>query len=266
MYASIESIKKIPYSGDTFNISVEYNQNYVANGIVVHNCNELTLTGLLGQPFKVVTAKEMMDAGQVTKLEIKLIVLKHPEMYCKALKGMKYTEEVNQIISNPARNRFITNLAIACKGNTLILQDFVERHGIILEEMIRAKVADGRNVYYIHGSVDVDERERIRKIVETETDSIILATSRLFSTGVNIPSLENIIFASPGASNIQVRQSIGRGLRLKDGKYVCKVFDIADDMRYKSWKNAKYRHMESRIAVYLKEQFEYKVIKTDLSY
>jgi superfamily II DNA or RNA helicase len=230
------------------------------------NINELTLTGLLGQPFKVVTAKEMMDAGQVTKLEIKVIVLKHPDMYCKALKGMGYTEEVNQIVSNPARNSFISNLAIACKGNTLILQDFVERHGIILEEMIRQRVKEGRNVYYIHGAVDVDERERIRKIVETESDAIILATSRLFSTGVNIPSLANIIFASPGASTIQVRQSIGRGLRLKEGKFVCKVFDIADDMRWKSWKNAKFRHMESRIAIYIKEQFEYKIIQSNLTY
>ena len=49
--------------------------------------------------------------------------------------------------------------------------------------------------------------------------------------------LNNIIFASPSKSQIRVLQSIGRGLRKSaDGK-ATKVYDIADDLHWKSKKN-----------------------------
>ncbi len=229
------------------------------------NISELTLTGLLGPVYKAVTAKEMMDKGQVTKLLIKIMVLKHPEYMRKALKGMVYDEEIKHIVSNQARNNFISKLTVACKGNTLILFNYVS-HGTILYETIQKLVDVNRKVYFIHGKVDTEERERIRKIVENEQDSIILATASLFSTGTNIPSIENIVFAIPTKSNIRIRQSIGRGLRLKEGKELCKIFDIADDFRVGKVTNATYKHMEDRVAIYTSEQFDYKVLKLDLEY
>ncbi len=229
------------------------------------NINELTLTGLLGPVYRAVTAKEMMDRGQVTDLQIKILLLKHPERIRKAFKGMEYKEEVKHIVTCEARNRFISNLATACTGNALILFNYVS-HGTYLYEKIRQAVKEGRSVYFIHGGVDSDERERVRLVVEQETDAIILATSSLFSTGTNIPSLENLIFAIPTKSNIRVRQSIGRGLRLKEGKTSCKVFDIADDFRTGKNPNVTYRHMEERIAIYTSEQFKYKLVQLDLDY
>jgi superfamily II DNA or RNA helicase len=88
----------------------------------------------------------------------------------------------------------------------------------------------------------------------------------LFATGTNIPSLENIIFAAPGKSNIRIRQSIGRGLRLKDGKTVARIFDIADDYTYKKKVNVTRNHLDSRVEVYIKEQFPYTLTKIDLNY
>jgi superfamily II DNA or RNA helicase len=230
------------------------------------NLNELTLTGLLGPVYQVVTAKQMMDAGQVTPVQIKILLLKHPEHICAALKGMDYKEEINQIVANEARNKFIAKLAIACTGNTLILFNFVSRHGQVIYDKIRDMLPEGRNVYFIHGNVDVEERDEIRRIVETENNAIIVATSSLFATGTNIPSLENIIFAAPGKSNIRIRQSIGRGLRLKDGKTVARIFDIADDYTYKKKVNVTRNHLDSRVEVYIKEQFPYTLTKIDLNY
>ncbi len=229
------------------------------------NISELTLTGLLGPVYRAVTAKEMMDRGQVSQLAIKIMVLKHPEYIRRAFKGMAYDEEIKHIVSNQARNNFIAKLTVACKGNALILFNYVS-HGTVLYETIQRLVADNRQVYFIHGKVDTDERERIRKIVESETDSIIIATSSLFSTGTNIPSIENIVFAIPTKSNIRIRQSIGRGLRLKEGKTTCKVFDIADDFRVGKVTNVTYKHMEDRVAIYTSEQFPYKVLNIDLDY
>jgi superfamily II DNA or RNA helicase len=178
---------------------------------------------------------------------------------------MEYKEEVKHIVTCDARNRFISKLATACTGNTLILFNYVS-HGKALFDKINTLVKEGRNVYFIHGGVDSDERERVRQVVDSESDAIILATSSLFSTGTNIPSLENLIFAIPTKSNIRVRQSIGRGLRLKAGKEQCKVFDIADDFRVGKVTNTTYRHMEDRIAIYTSEQFKYKTVSIDLEY
>lgn len=226
--------------------------------------NTLTLTGLFGPPVKVVTARELIDAGHATDVEIRIMVLKHPEHIRKALKGMKYDEEVNHIMANTARNNFICKLAHACNGNTLILYNQVKKHGDLLYK--RLQEITGKKVYYIHGKVDADEREEVRKIVESEENSIILATSQLMATGTNIPSIANLIMTMPGRSNIRIRQSIGRGLRLKDGKFLTKVFDIADDYSFKEYKNSAMKQLDERVSVYSKEEFDMKVTDIDLKY
>jgi superfamily II DNA or RNA helicase len=227
--------------------------------------NELSLIGLMGPIYKVISTRELMDAGQVTDLKIKALLLQYPEHIRKEMKGMKYQNEIEFIISNNSRNEFIANLAKACEGNTLILFNYVERHGSVLNELISNKVSKyNRNVYFIHGGTDVDDREAIRLAIEKEKNAIIIATASLFSTGVNIPSLENIIFAVPSKSTIRIRQSIGRGLRLKEGKVKCNLFDIVDDLSYKTWQNTTLLHFHERVSIYDSEQFDWKLVKVDL--
>lgn len=227
--------------------------------------NELCLIGLMGPIYKVITTRQLMDAGQVTDLKIKALMLTYPEHVRKEMKNMKYQDEIDFIVSSDARNKFISNLAKACTGNTLILFNYVERHGSVLNELIQQKVeGSNRSVHFIHGGTDVESREEIRLAVEKEENSIIIATASLFSTGVNIPSIENIIFAVPSKSTIRIRQSIGRGLRLKDGKAKCTLFDIVDDISYKTWKNTTLKHFADRVAIYDSEQFDWELLKVSL--
>jgi superfamily II DNA or RNA helicase len=177
---------------------------------------------------------------------------------------MKYQEEIDFIISNEARNKFIRNLAVRCTGNTLVLFNYVERHGSILYEMISSKVHEGRKVFFIHGGTDVEDRESIRHITEKEKDAIIVASFGTLSTGVNIPSIENVIFASPSKSKIRNLQSIGRGLRKKDGKTECNLYDIADDLHWKSTKNHTLNHFAERLKTYSEENFEFKLVEVNL--
>ena len=228
-------------------------------------CNALVLIGLVGQVYKIISAADLIKAGQAVPVEIKVHLLRHPEHFRKALKGMDYKEELSQIISNVARNEYLTDLAIASSGNTLLLYRFVENHGKILYEMIKAK-AGNRPVYFIHGGVKVEERDRIRNVLDTDEDAIIVATESLMSTGINIPSIENLIFACPSKSTIRIRQSIGRTLRLKKGKTKAIIHDIADDYRVGSKKNITFVHMEERLGIYIKEEFEYTVNQLDLEY
>jgi hypothetical protein len=112
---------------------------------------------------------------------------------------------------------------------------------------------------------DTDQREQVRHITEKETDAIIVASYGTFSTGINIRNLHNIIFASPSKSRIRNLQSIGRGLRTSGTKDRCKLFDIGDDLSYKSRKNFTLLHMAERIRIYNDENFEYKIVKVQIS-
>ncbi len=228
--------------------------------------NRLTLTGIFGQPKHIISARELMDQGYATPIEIRIIVINHPESIRKAMKGMKYDEEVKHIISNQARNQFIASLAKSCKGNTLILYNFVEKHGDLIYEKLKATIPSNRKVHYIHGGVDADEREQIRKIVETEEDSVILATASMMSTGTNMPSIENLILAKAEKSETRLRQSSGRTIRLKDGKFIAKVFDLADNYSYKKWTNTAMEHLDERIRIYSQEEFPMKVMDVELKY
>ena len=220
--------------------------------------NQLTLEGLFGQVHKVITTKELMDTGKVVPIDINCLVLKYDDETKKRCKEHTYQEEMDFLVQNQARNKFIRNLAVSCAGNTLVLFQYVEKHGIPLYEAIKAKAPD-KNVYIVHGGVDTLDRETIRKDTEHGTNTIIVASYATFSTGINIPSIENIIFASPTKSKIRNLQSIGRGLRLKDGKTHLKLYDIADNLQHKSKKNHTLNHFIERVKIYSEEKFDYKV-------
>lgn len=226
--------------------------------------HRLVLEGLFGAVHKVTTTKELMDSNHLANLNIQCIVLKYSDEVRKARKNNTYQEEMDWLVMNDERNKFIRNLALATKGNSLVLFQYVEKHGKELYGQIVQKAKEGRKIFFVYGGTDTDQREEIRHITEAESDAIIVASYGTFSTGINIPSLENIIFASPTKSKIRNLQSIGRGLRLKDGKDECKIYDIADDLHWKSWKNHTLNHFLERVKIYSEEKFNYKVAEVNL--
>ena len=176
----------------------------------------------------------------------------------------KYQEEVDFIVKHEARNKFITNLALDQDGNTLILFQFVEKHGKPLHTMITDKAHRRRKIFYVSGETDVDSREQIRSITENEKNAIIVASMGTFSTGINIRNLHNIIFASPSKSQIRILQSIGRGLRKSDDGRPTTLYDIADDLHWKKNKNYTLLHAAERIKIYSREKFNYNIYEIDI--
>ena len=226
--------------------------------------HRLVLEGLFGKVKQITTTKELIDSGRLAKFRIKALVLKHNEESCKLGKNFKYQDEINYIIGKPSRNRFIRNLTLSLEGNTLLLYQFVDKHGRILYNMIKDAVEENRPVFFIHGAVGVDEREEVRRITENEENAIIVASYGTFSTGINIRNLHNVIFASPSKSKIRTLQSIGRGLRLGDNKKEAILYDISDDMTHKSRKNFTLEHFIERMKIYNDEKFEYKIYTLNL--
>jgi superfamily II DNA or RNA helicase len=213
------------------------------------------LEGLFGPSYKIIKTDELMKKGHVATLDINILLLKHSPN-----KFENFEEEVQYIINHEKRNKFIKNLALDLKGNTLILFSRVEGHGQPLYDLINNSVTDNRHVFFVHGGVDTEDREKVREITEKENNAIIVASYGTFSTGVNIRNLHNVIFASPSKSRIRNLQSIGRVLRKSDNKTKATLYDIADDISYKSRKNYTLNHLIERIKIYNEENFNYDIV------
>lgn len=223
--------------------------------------HKLVLEGLFGQVYQVTQTKKLIEDNTLAEFDIKAVVLGYSDATRKINKNKTYQEEIDWIVRNEARNKFIRNLAWNLKGNTLILFQFVDKHGKVLEPLLHH--AD-KSVHFVHGGVDAEIRESIRSIVESSGDNIILASYGTFSTGVNIKRLDNIIFASPSKSKIRNLQSIGRVLRKGNGKDKATLYDIVDDLQHKNYKNFAIQHFMERVKIYNNEGFEFKIFNVDL--
>jgi len=232
------------------------------DGTLTH---KLVLEGLFGKVHNVTTTKKLMDKNLLSSLKINCLLLEHSEENKKKLARKKYAEEVDWLVQCEERNNFIVDLALTLKGNTLVLFQFVEKHGKILYDKLLDKAESKRKIFFISGSTEKEEREQIRKIMEQESDAIIVASYGTCSTGVSIRKLHNIVFSSSSKSRVRVLQSIGRQLRVSEQKEVAKLYDIADDLSWKSYKNHTLRHFHERVKIYESENFEYKKILIPLA-
>tara|TARA_B110000438_G_scaffold300622_1_gene353463 strand:+ start:9764 stop:11170 length:1407 start_codon:yes stop_codon:yes gene_type:complete len=233
------------------NTALRFGTTGTLDGTEVHR---LQLEGLFGPLKKVTTTAELMEEGTIANLNIDILILKH-----KKVKLANYQEEMDYLVSNDSRNEFICNLVYSLKGNTLVLFQYVQKHGEVLHGKMFKRLGD--KLHYVFGGTDVTDREDVRTIVEKSNNNVILASYGTFSTGVNIKKIDNIIFASPSKSRIRNLQSIGRGLRKGKDKDTMRLFDIADDI---GGKNYTLNHCKERINIYNEEGFNYDIKQFEL--
>ena len=221
--------------------------------------HRLSIEGILGPAIQFIQTKNLMNKGLLAKLDVDCIILKYKDEEKQLVKKQRYADEIKWVVTHEQRNQFIKELALRTKGNTLILFNYVEIHGRPLASLIEAAAGD-RKVYFISGKTDAEAREYIRRVIDKEKDAILVASYGTTSAGINIVNLDNIIFASPTKSVIRLLQSIGRGLRVSDRKKSLKVYDIVDDLSWKSHKNHVLKHFEERVKIYTREKFDHKIV------
>ena len=228
------------------------------DGTEVH---QLVLEGLFAQCKQVTTTAQLVKEKHLSKLHIKCLVLRHIKEHRK---HRTYPEEMDYLATSAPRNTFICKVANGQDGNTLILAQYIKQLQTLNLMLSGCSVTNPRSVFFVYGKTDTIEREDIRNIVEKEENAIIIASYGVFSTGINIKRLHNIIFASPYKSQIKVLQSIGRGLRRTEDKTECNLFDISDDLSYNNRSNFTLKHLEKRVEIYNQEEFDYEIIPVKL--
>ena len=188
--------------------------------------HKLVLEGLFGPVHNVTTSKELMDADLIAQLHIEAITLGYTDEEKKLVKGMLYADEIDWLVKCQKRNEFICTLALTRDSNTLILYQFVQKHGEKLFKYLKEKSPD-RPVFFVSGEI------------KTEV-------------------------SHPVKSRIRNLQSVGRGLRKCDNKSKATLFDISDDLSWKKHKNYSLRHFLERVKIYNSEKFDYKLRKIRL--
>ena len=214
------------------------------------------LEGLFGSCDRVTKTDDLIKSGYLSKFRIKILLCQHSPQHFET-----YHDEIDYLVEHRGRNNLIKNLVRDLEGNTLVLFNYIEKHGEPLYDLINSNVKENRKVFFVHGGTEVEDREEVRLLTEQENNAIIVASYGTFSTGINIKRLHNIVFASPSKSRIRNLQSIGRVLRRGEGKTIATLYDIADDI---GGQNYTIKHLNERVNIYNEENFKYEVIKINL--
>ena len=222
--------------------------------------NTMLITGLFGEVKQYVSTVELQSKGSLSDLAIHSITLDYPKEdrieLNALLKTKEYMKEIDFLNEHKVRNTFITNLACKSKGTVLVLFRYT-KHGRLIHQMIGEtlkKMGIDRPLHYIDGSVD--NREEIRTNINEGENAILVASVQTTATGLNIPSIEHIIYACPFKGRILGLQSVGRGLRLSEGKTYCNLYDICDDLQYRRKRNYSLKWSADRLLIFIEQGFK----------
>lgn len=224
----------------------------------------ITVQGLIGPKKHVISARELIDQNHAADVSVKCITFNYTLQDQKHVMGLKYHDELKWIVQNERRNKFIKNLALSLKGNTLLLYQHIA-HGQLLKEMIEQENPQ-LPLFYVDQKVKGEQRSEIREQIDKPNqNSLTFATYKIFSTGININNLNNLVLCSPLKAEITMIQSIGRILRKSDHKNKATIIDLSDDLSTETYTNTTLKHFFQRISIYNKQQHPYKLYNVTLS-
>lgn len=233
--------------------------------------NKIALTGYFGSVFECVNTQRLMDMNILSKLNVTHVYMNHQQSF-KHGKYVTYQDEMDLINKNEKRYQKLAILSAytaKTKGNTLILVNYVEKQGDVLYELLNKIKSSSEefqqlNIYYVTGKTSAEEREKVRNIIENDTNGIIIATYQVYQAGVNIKNLHNVIFASPTKSIVRTLQSIGRGLRLHDSKESCNLYDVVDILNIHGHNSYNEKHFMMRKQYYKEIATEQNTLTFDI--
>lgn len=204
----------------------------------------------IGPVWKEYSVDWLAKNGYLSECNIKHIKIKYKKGFQGDYNDIKYN-----VIRDPYRLSILKSI-VKQNDYILVLVEKVKDEGEFIEDYLKSNIKD-KNVVFLSGRDKSKVRELWRKNMEESENIVIVATYGIFSMGVNIKALKNIVILSSSKSKIRILQSIGRSLRLHDNKKDggATIWDFHD-----LTKNLK-KHGNSRERFYIKEGFEIETIE-----
>jgi superfamily II DNA or RNA helicase len=212
--------------------------------------DEWNILGKLGKVIYDKDSYELRLESYLTNVDIKIINIKYNDKPLYVSGSNNFKNELDFIYNNNFRNNVIENICNKFNNNSLILVNHLAHGENLYNKLVTLK---DKQVFFVKGEVEVETRDKIKKIMETNSNVICIAMTSIFSTGINIKNIHMIMFASGGKSFIRTIQSIGRGLRLHESKDKLLIIDLCDDLKYGV------RHSDKRKEIYNAEKIGYTV-------
>jgi len=231
----------------------------------------LTIQAYLGPLVNNISATFLTSNNYATPIFIKVVYLDYLEKEAREkldelrkrkheIEGTKLLEiEKRLVVEN--RDRFLQVcdfIAKSTKNSLVLFQNVKDQYGKRIYDYLREKTKD-KTVFYVDGSTSINLRDDYINKMEEGDDKILVASFGTFAQGISINNIHNIYFVESYKSEKIVRQSIGRGMRLKNGKEKVNIIDFVDDFSLpRGSKNYLLKHGEERIKIYTEQGFEFK--------
>lgn len=241
-----------------------------------NTAEHLTIQQYLGPLIMEISPKFLFDNKYATPVAIKIVKMDWLDPNLKEklydLRSNKSEMEGNEIfgierklvVSSGKRLKYIVDFIAKTSKNSLVLfQSVGDGYGKRIYESLREVQAE-KEVYYVDGDTDPERRDYYKTKLEEGANKVLVASFGTLSTGVSVKNIHNIFLTESYKSEVLIKQSLGRGMRLYEGKEKVNIIDFVDDFSWKSSANYLMKHSLERIEIYKREKFDYKIYDVTL--
>ena len=241
-----------------------------------NTCDSFTIQSYLGPRVYIIPSAIIIAEGNATPVHIIEIEMDYLDKNIKKklydLRNVKSDDKdgakllnLEKDVARESRKRLkyiVEKIASASKNSLVLFSDIKNDYGRNVFNWLKENTE--KNVYYIDGGTKNDNREYYKKQMEVQENTIIVASIGTFGEGIDILNVHNIFIIESYKSEFIVRQVLGRGMRLMEGKEKIVVIDFSDNYEYgKEYQRRNYlmRHSIQREKIYKEKQFPFKRFK-----
>jgi superfamily II DNA or RNA helicase len=244
------------------------------------SCDAFTIQSYLGPCVYKIQSADLIAAGNATPVNVIQIELDYLKEDIKKklydLRNVVAAEKDGSKLLNLEKDLLRDNrlrlvyvcetIAKTTKNSLVLFSDIKNEYGRKVYDWLRENT--DKTIYYIDGGTKNDNREYYKQQIEKEENTIIVASIGTFGEGIDILNIHNMFIIESNKSEYIVRQFLGRGMRLMEGKPLMTVIDFCDNYIYgtHTYQKINYlmRHGNERARIYKDKGFPYKRFKVNL--